>query len=81
MESHSEMKWCCVSSLTKIVTFFAVPFWSIQTPSAPANPGQHGPSMTATYPQHSSRHDAEHIGRPIPNRRQDGILMPHTFPF
>ncbi len=33
MESHREPKWCCVSSLTKIVTFFAVPFWSITTPS------------------------------------------------
>src|ERR1035441_5916511 len=30
MESHREAKWCWVSSLTKIVTFLAVPFWSIQ---------------------------------------------------
>src|ERR1035438_6963248 len=34
MASHSDPKWCCVSSLTKIVTFFAVPFWSIPTPPA-----------------------------------------------
>src|ERR1035441_2925772 len=32
MASHREPKWCCVSSLTKIVTFFAVPFCSIPTP-------------------------------------------------
>src|ERR1017187_864055 len=34
MVSHSDPKWCCVSSLTKIVTFFAVPFWTIPTPPA-----------------------------------------------
>src|ERR1035438_2256604 len=34
MASQSDPKWCCVSSLTKIVTFFAVPFWSIPTPPA-----------------------------------------------
>src|ERR1039458_6069226 len=34
MASHSDPKWCCVSSLTKIVTFFAVPFWTIPTPPA-----------------------------------------------
>src|ERR1017187_4570698 len=34
MASHSDPKWCCASSLTKTVTFFAVPFWSIPTPPA-----------------------------------------------
>src|ERR1035438_8323499 len=34
MPSHKVPKWCCVSSLMKIVTFLAVPVWSIPTPPA-----------------------------------------------
>src|ERR1022692_1493928 len=45
MESHSEPKWCCVSSLTKIVTFFAVPFWSM-----PVLPFQHNAGNEIEHP-------------------------------
>src|ERR1035438_8415879 len=45
MESHREPKWCCVSSLIKIVTFFAVPFWSM-----PVLPFQHNAGHKGGHP-------------------------------
>src|ERR1039458_10102111 len=69
MASHREPKWCCVSSLTKIVTFFAVPFWSIPTPPAVARPGQHRPGRDRYVPKHNARNDGEHPG---PEARSPG---------
>src|ERR1035441_7714462 len=54
MESHREPKWCCVSSLTKIVTFFAVPFWSMPVLPRPPAPGQHAPGRDGYAPQHNA---------------------------
>src|ERR1039457_1269401 len=54
MESHREPKWCCVSSLTKIVTFFAVPFWSMPVLPRPPAPGQHPPGRAVYVPQHNA---------------------------
>src|ERR1035437_4798271 len=62
MESHREPKWCCVSSLTKIVTFFAVPFWSIPTPLAVLSAGQHRPERDRYVPKHNARNNVEHPG-------------------
>src|ERR1017187_6378007 len=60
MESHREPKWCCVSSLTKIVTFFAVPFWSMPVLPRPPAPGQHPPGRDGYVPQHNAGHKIEH---------------------
>src|ERR1019366_484698 len=62
MESHREPKWCCVSSLTKIVTFFAVPFWSMPVLPRPPAPGQHPPGRGGYVPQHNASHKVEHPG-------------------
>src|ERR1019366_4883558 len=54
MESHREPKWCCVSSLTKIVTFFAVPFWSMPVLPRPPAPGRHPPGRDGYVSQHNA---------------------------
>src|ERR1017187_3224008 len=62
MESHREPKWCCVSSLTKIVTFLAVPFWSMPVLPRPPAPGRHPPGRDGYAPQHNAGNKIEHPG-------------------
>src|ERR1039458_6583632 len=70
MEAHREPKWCCVSSLTKIVTFFAVPFWSMPVLPRPPTPGQHPPRRDGYVPQHNAGHEVEHPGSTFGLRSQ-----------
>src|ERR1017187_3617711 len=72
IESHREPKWCCVSSLTKIVTFLAVPFWSMPTTFPPLPLRQHHSQPDGYVAQHNARDDIEHPGpeRAVPDGRK-----------